>query len=108
MDYQSYFDRPPHKRSHDALVRELAPFKFSEDLVWSLYHRLNGREALAETYLNVFLAEQEAMRKQMVVEPEAVLEPEPEAEPEARGFEESKEESIECIECPSTTPISPP
>lgn len=68
-DYQNFTDRPLHKRTYEAIRRELAPFNFSEDLVQSLWHRLNGREEVAESYLNAFIAEQEAMRTQLSTEP---------------------------------------
>ena len=90
-DYQNFTDRPLHTRTYEAIRRELAPFNFSEDLVQSLWHRLNGREEVAESYLNAFIAEQEALRSQLSTDPKEPIETEM---MEMHSGEESKEDPI--------------
>lgn len=57
--------RPARKRTLEYLQAELAPLGLGSDFVYGLWHRLNGREEEAQSYMDAFFDSQDEMREGM-------------------------------------------
>lgn len=59
--YETVEERPAHARTIEFLRREMAPYFFDEEIIYALWHRLNGCPDEAKSYEDSFHARLKAM-----------------------------------------------